>query len=147
VRRFLTTAFALGMLASGAYADDATTDGNLDMQFGSHAEFRKVFDTLRAGVKTKDAAKVASVISYPITVRAAGKKLTVKTPKVFIANYAAIMKPSIAKAVEDASYGELFVNSEGAMIGQGEVWIGGTCSDNACSKMKVGVITIQDTQN
>ena len=134
------------LAASSARADDTSTNANLDMQFGTHAEFRKVFDALKAGVARNDAAGLSKVVNYPLAVRTGGRKLTIKSSRAFIANYSAIMRPSIVKAIENANYGELFVNYQGAMLGDGEVWIGSKCVDAACSRSKIGVITIQETQ-
>lgn len=134
------------MVASPGLADDASTNANLDMQFGRHAEFRKVFDALKADVANPNASRLAKAMNFPLNVRTAGRKLTIKSSKAFIANYSAIMRPSIVKAIESATYGELFVNYQGAMIGQGEVWIGSRCVDKACSRSKVGVITIQEIE-
>ena len=146
--RFLKVLLIAPLLAQASplLADDASTDASLVMQFGTSAGFREVFDSLRAGVASKDAASVARVVHYPLRVHAGGKKVMIKSEKAFIKSYSKIMRPSIVKAVNEADYGSLFVNSQGAMIGNGEVWISSRCVDKACSRSRVGIITIQESQ-
>ena len=59
--------------------------------------------------------------------------------------YEAIVTPEIAQAVADQSFNELFVSSEGAMFGDGQVWMTEVCLDDACSNSEVKIITIQST--
>ena len=59
--------------------------------------------------------------------------------------YEAIVTPEIAQAVENQSFNELFINSEGAMFGDGQVWMTEVCLDDACSNSEVKIITIQST--
>lgn len=55
------------------------------------------------------------------------------------------MTPDIVSAVTKQKYEDLFVNSHGVMIGNGQVWVNGVCKDDACKKRDVKIITIQHT--
>ena len=134
------------MLASQLHADDASTNASLDMQFGTHTGFREVFIRLKEGVANKDAASVSKAMSYPLRVHVGGKEVMIKSEKAFIRSYSTIIRPAIVEAIKNARYGDLFVNSQGAMIGDGEVWIGSRCVDKACSRSRVGIVTIQEAQ-
>jgi hypothetical protein len=136
----------LSMGASPLHADDTSTNASLDMQFGTHAGFCNVFEKLKAGAASEDEAVLAKVMNFPLRVHVGGKKLTIKSQEAFMASYEAIMRPSIMKAIERASYGGLMVNSQSAMIGDGEVWIGSRCIDKACSRSKVGIIMVQEVR-
>ena len=48
-------------------------------------------------------------------------------------------------AVTGQTYENLFVNAEGVMFGNGQVWMGGVCTDDACSDFEVRIIAIQST--
>ena len=73
-----------------------------------------------------------------------GKETVIKSAKAFVQHYDAIVTPEIAKAVTEQKYEDLFVNSQGVMFGDGQVWVYGICHDNACKNFDVKVITIQD---
>lgn len=138
-------ALAAALLAGvpAALADDAATDQAIDAALGDHAPYRTLFDSLKTAVAAGDAAAVAKLVDYPITVTIGGRKTKIADPRAFVANYAAIVTPAIAAAVNAQSYGDLFVNSQGIMIGDGEVWINGICRDKSCAAFDARVITIQ----
>ena len=49
----------------------------------------------------------------------------------------------MVKAVSEQDFGKVFVNQQGVMIGDGQVWLNGQCLDQSCTKTEVKVITIQ----
>ena len=49
----------------------------------------------------------------------------------------------MVKAVSAQDFGKVFVNQQGVMIGDGQVWLSGQCLDAACTRTEVKVITIQ----
>jgi hypothetical protein len=81
--------------------------------------------TLKDAVARDDAQAIASMVSYPITVRVDGAPVTVKTPKAFVANYTHIVRESVKQAVVQAQQDRLFVNYQGVRLGRGEIWFGG----------------------
>jgi hypothetical protein len=126
-----------------AFADDDATNQAIDQAFGDHAHYQAVIQSLQKGVGAHDPAGVARLIRYPLNVSMAGRKMNIQNAKAFIANYDAIMTPDIVAAVRNQKYENLFVNSQGVMFGDGQVWIAGVCSDNTCKTQDVKVITIQ----
>jgi hypothetical protein len=114
---------------------------------GDHTKYQAMIAALQAGVKNKDAAGVAALVSYPIVVKIHGKKTAIKTAADFTKNYDAIVTPAVAAVIEGQKYETLFVNAQGIMFGNGEVWINGICKDTACSKSDAKVITIQNGPN
>ena len=77
--------------------------------------------------------------------QAHGKAPYLNNPKSFIKNYDNIITPDIAAVIENQKYEALFVNYQGAMFGEGEVWITGKCVDNTCKHPDVKIGTIQST--
>lgn len=121
---------------------DAETSKTLDTLFGSHKPYQDFLAALQKAVAAADKAAVAGMISYPLKTKVAGKATTLHNAKEFTAHYDALVTPKVAAAVKGQTYAKLFANAEGVMIGDGEVWFSGVCSDNACTKQTVQVTAI-----
>jgi hypothetical protein len=126
----LAAVFALSPAASFAQSPDT---------------YRQAFDAIQQAVAEGDSTAFAGWVSYPIEVMADGQPMVVGDAAEFAAHYAAIITPEIAGAVADQSFNDLFVNAEGAMFGNGQVWMSEICLDDACSDTEVKIITIQST--
>ncbi len=107
--------------------------------------YRQAFDAIQQAVAEGDSTAFAGWVSYPIEVMADGQPMVIGDAGEFAAHYAAIVTPEIAGAVADQSFNALFVNAEGAMFGDGQVWMSELCLDDACSDTEVKIITIQST--
>lgn len=118
-------------------------DAAIDALQGDHVPFRTAFDALQRGVAAHDAAAVAALVRFPIEVNPGRAPTTIASPGQFIAQYDRIVTPAIAAVVARQSWDTLFVNAQGVMLGDGEVWLGGECADKDCTALQVRVITIQ----
>jgi hypothetical protein len=107
--------------------------------------YRQAFDAIQQAVTEGDAVAFADWVSYPIEVSADGQPMVIGDAAEFADHYDAIVTPEIAQAVTDQSFNGLFVNSEGAMFGDGQVWMSEVCLDDACTNSEVKIITIQST--
>ncbi len=145
IPRTLSIAFALCVTGwASALAQAPDVNQTIDTVLGDHAEYQAVITALQTGVKNKDAAAVAALVSYPIAVKVQGRKVTIKNAADFARNYNAIVTPAIAAVIEGQKYDDLLVNAQGIMFGKGEVWINGICKDTACRKFDARVVTIQN---
>jgi len=142
----LGLAFALSTLPAlaqtGAEVDDAV---NTDL--GDPALYHTAFDAIHEAVANDDAAGVAEWVSYPITVNVGGKSLTIDDAAQFATEYAAIITGDIKDAILAQKWETLFVNADGIMYGNGQVWLNGICKDDACAAFDVKIITIQSTSD
>jgi hypothetical protein len=133
-----------------AQTDPASTtalDKSIDLSVGDHIRVHSILTQLQQGVASHNAPAVAALVHYPIKVNPGKKPFTVKNEKAFIKNYDAIITHDIQDAIFKQKYENLFVNSQGAMIGDGEVWITGICRDKSCRQSDIKIGTIQDTKN
>lgn len=150
VRVRLASLFAIVivMLLSAAALTQtrAEVDKAIENNIGDPAKFQSVVTDLQKAVAKQDAATVAALVSYPITINPRTKKaMRVRTPQAFIASYDTIITPHIADVIEKQKYEQLFVNYQGAMFGTGEVWIAGICKDKECKESDIKIKTIQNT--
>jgi hypothetical protein len=128
-------------------ASTTALDKSIDLSVGSHVKVQQLLTTLQQAVAKHDAATVASLVHYPIKVNPGKKPFVVKNEKAFIKDYDRIITSDIQAAIFRQKYENLFVNSQGAMIGDGEVWITGFCRDKSCKQSDIKIGTIQDTKN
>jgi hypothetical protein len=122
-------------------------DKSIDLSVGSHVKVQKLLTDLQQAVSQHNAATVAALVHYPIKVNPGKHAITIKNPKAFIKDYDRIITPDISAAIYKQKYDALFVNSQGVMIGDGEVWITGFCLDKNCKNSDIKIGTIQDTKN
>ena len=122
-------------------------DKSIDLSVGDHVKVHNILTQLQQGVSSHNAAAVADLIHYPIKVNPGKKPFTIKNEKEFIKDYDRIITHDIEDAILKQKYETLFVNSQGAMIGDGEVWITGFCRDKSCRQSEIKIGTIQDTKN
>jgi hypothetical protein len=122
-------------------------DKSIDLSVGDHIKVHDILTRLQQAVAKHDAAAVAALVHYPIKVNPGKKPFTIKNEKAFIKDYDRIITPDISAAIFKQKYENLFVNSQGAMIGDGEAWITGFCRDKSCKQSDIKIGTIQDTKN
>lgn len=143
-RLILPGALLLSSLAP-AQNNSADVDKALDSNVGDHVHVHHFVTNLQQAVAKHDAAGVAALVHYPLAVKLRGKPAIIRTPQSFIADYDRILTPEIAAAVEKQKYEDLFVNYQGAMFGNGQVWIAAICRDKACKQSDIKIRTIQST--
>jgi hypothetical protein len=125
----------------------AALDKSIDLSVGDHVKVHQILTQLQQAVAKHNAPAVAALVHYPIKVNPGKKPFTIKNEKAFIKDYDRIITADIQDAILKQKYEALFVNSQGAMIGDGEVWITGFCRDKSCKQSDIKIGTIQDTKN
>lgn len=146
MKRLALFALTLALGANPVFAQTvADVNTSIETVLGDSAKYGEAFKAIQAAVGAGDAAVVADWVSYPITVREGGDEITVEGPEDFIAQYDQIITDAISQVVVSQKYQDLFVNADGVMFGNGEVWLSGICKDDACSDFDVKIVTIQST--
>ncbi|MEG0194848.1 MAG: hypothetical protein RR831_14060 [Stenotrophomonas sp.] len=112
----------------------------IETLLGDAAQYEKVFNAFKTAVVAGDRPAVVEEVRFPLNI-SGGKKIT--GPGEFQRNYEKIITPAVVKAVSAQEFGNVFVNQQGVMIGDGQVWLNGQCLDKACTRTEVKVITIQ----
>lgn len=130
---------------AAAQNTQAQIDQSIQNNVGDPAKFQRVFSDLQQAVAKHDAA-AAALVNYPITINpGTSYAIRIRTLQAFIANYDKIITPFIADIIEKQKYENLFVNYQGAMFGDGQVWISGYCVDRDCKASDIRIKTIQST--
>lgn len=132
-------------LASAAFAQSvAATNARADQLFGEHRSLQDAFQTVKAAVQNGDAETLADMAQYPLTVHVNGETYDILTRDDFITNFRTIMASSVYDAVTSQDYETLFLNSDGAMFGNGQIWLTAVCTDNSCSSSYWTISAIND---
>lgn len=142
--RLLLIAFSVILAGSPASrADEASVDEQIETLLGPAGDYKELFYAFKVALEEGKSDIVVSLVNYPITVRIDGNEETYASEEELLDGYDDVFTDAILEAVANQEYGDLFVNSEGVMIGNGEVWITGICDDNACSTATPRIMTIQ----
>ena len=141
----LTGVLLAHTLAQNNPADLKNVDQSIDTLLGDHTKVHQLVTDLQQAVAQHDAPAVAALVHYPIRVKLHGKPTYLNNAHAFIKNYDHIITPDIAAVIQNQKYEDLFVNYQGAMFGNGEVWITGFCIDDACKPPDIKIGTIQST--
>ncbi len=88
-------------------------------------EFEKMFNTVKELVAAGKKEEVANYVIYPLRVNCDQEKIMIKTKEDFIKNYDEIFTDKIKTALENQKVEDLFVNYQGVMVGNGEIWFDG----------------------
>lgn len=92
--------------------------------FESPVEVRAFVTSLRAAAEAGDLAALAEAVHYPLTLYEGGTPLrTFASANEVLADFDSAFDESVLKALKGASFNALFVRDQGAMIGDGEVWL------------------------
>lgn len=144
----IALAAAVGAAALLSASAGAQTPGevnqSLDQLFGDHRPYQAFFAKLQKAVSGSDKETVAGLISYPFQARIKGKAIKIRDARHFIADYDKVITANVAGAIAKQSYATLFVNAQGVMIGDGEVWFSGVCSDSSCKHQAIQITAIND---
>jgi hypothetical protein len=124
----------------GLAAETAQVDARLDLLFGEHEAYRNFLHELQIAVSEHARGRVAAMVNYPLRTRIHGQWVRLQTPAQFLAHYEELLTPKTQDAITRQTYDDLFSNSQGVMIGSGEVWYSGVCKDRNCSSRSLKII-------
>ena len=77
---------------------------------------------LQEAVSKNDRARVASMIAYPIKVRVGRHRAVVRNRSDLLKKYDLVFTQKVKEALKKQQTADLFVNWQGVMIGDGEIW-------------------------
>ncbi len=126
-----------------ALADETEVDQQIENLLGNAEVFKATIADLQGRIANEDSIAVSAFIDYPITVTINGKRKTLRQAEDLEPLYYDIFTPEITDVIVNQDYGSLFVNGDGVMFGNGEVWMNAVCLDDACNETEARIITIQ----
>ena len=144
-RRVMALSAVLVCLAGGPVwaATAAEVNARIESVLGHAKLYETSFKAFQHAVATGSREDVAAFIRYPIKVTIDGQSTVIRSPDAFVKQYDRIMTPDIVNAVKNQAYGDLFVNDQGVMFGDGQVWMDAICIGSKCRQSVIQVVTLQ----
>ncbi|MEO9789280.1 MAG: hypothetical protein ABJF67_16950 [Aurantimonas coralicida] len=144
-KRFWSLCLAALLTTAPAFAQShEEVSARIEVLQGDAAGFAEAFDLLTEAMRYGDPVTVAQLGEYPLTVRANGEEYELIEAQDLIDNYDRLVMADTQAIVADQRFADLFVNAEGVMFGNGEIWMASVCDDNACSRTHWAIIAINN---
>jgi hypothetical protein len=113
--------------------DHAGKNAEIEELLGDADGFMDLYFALQDAVDQDNAETVAGLVDFPLRVSISGEDTYVGNEAEFVQGYEGIVTPAIKQALMDQDYDELFVSSDGVMVGDGAIWFVSICADDACN--------------
>lgn len=140
---YLSLALALAAAVPAAASEEEVYE-RIETLHGDAAGFGEAFSLLQEAMMFGDPVTVADLGAYPLTVGANGEVYDVLAPQDLTDNYDSLISPDTQDLIANQDYDDLFVNGDGVMFGNGELWMALVCQDNACSQADWRIIAINN---
>ena len=98
--------------------------------FPDAARVHRIIGELQAAVARGDVQAVAARVRFPLRLNTASQALIIPDAEAFGASYSSIFTAEIRAALAKCPRSALFCNTEGVMIGSGDLWLGPASPDN-----------------
>jgi hypothetical protein len=100
------------------------------------------FTRIQSAVQRRDTLLLASMIDFPMSVTDAHGYHHIRSRHEFLASYDSVFTPVVREVIAAQRFDELFVNRQGVMIGQGQLWFSGICNAEKCEHSRLRIITV-----
>lgn len=132
------------MLCVSAHAaSDYESRDRIKSLYGESDAYEHFFYELKNALLAKDIKKVAQLNEYPIRVNFEKGTKYFNDQSEFMADYNKIITNEMLARVKKQTFAELFANSYGMHIGNGDIWFTGICIGTnltePCEKISVKV--------
>jgi hypothetical protein len=128
--------------ATDTSTDPRDVDASLNALFGSHESLKQFLNSVKEDSANKRWPAIAALVAYPIKIRLAGYLLRISNASEFMAHSEELLTPRVLAAIERQTYGSLFANAQGVMIGDGEVWFSAVCRSADCKNAPIKITAI-----
>lgn len=105
-------------------------------------ELEQFVRKLQAAVATQRPEAVAGFVNFPLRVNQSNRKPKYITKAQFTAEFSTVFTPKVVAAVASQDPKALFQNYQGAMFGNGEVWVSSICANSACTSSSLFVVSV-----
>lgn len=122
----------------------AEVDQRIDDVLGPHEIYTAAISRIQEALKDRDIEKLAGYIGYGEAIKVNGSDVVINDEEQLGAEFDTLFNPKVIDAVVGQSYETLFVNQDGIMFGNGELWLNGVCDDDACQFPFVTIVAINN---
>lgn len=122
----------------------ADVDQQIDTVLGPHETYATAIARIQEALKERDVEKLAGYIAYGEPLKVNGADVVIADETQLTAEFDSLFNQKVTDAVVNQTYETLFVNQDGIMFGDGELWLNGVCDDEACEFPFVTIIAINN---
>ena len=116
-------------LQSMAYSDYKHRYNEL---YGSDDEIEKFMKRVKNSIQNGDKEWIADNICYPISIKLSGNnQINIENKNQFIMHYDQIFHQKFKNKISASCICNMFTNSQGVMLGDGEIWINNTLNSSS----------------
>lgn len=120
LKTFRVTGSSAGAGKKGDAADNKYAVAGIE----DAAAFEQYFNSLKQLIARDDKKAVADSFIYPVSIVIDDKKTTFQNADEMVAQYDKVFTDKVKEAVAKQKVEDLFVNYQGVMVGNGELWLG-----------------------
>lgn len=123
-------------------ADDV--NAQIESLLGSHEIFGTAIQAIQEALVNHEVEGIAGYIPFGEPIKVNGADVVIADEADLAVRFDELFNEKVVNAVTEQQYENLFVNQDGIMFGDGELWIGGICIDEACDDFFVNIIAINN---
>jgi hypothetical protein len=133
------------LIASPVLAQTADEiDKKIDDLLGSHEIYATAIQTIQKALADGDIRSIGGYIPYGEPIKINGEDVVIADETDLENRFAEVFNEKVVNAVTGQQYETLFVNQDGIMFGDGEMWLRGECLDDACTDVFVDIAAINN---
>ncbi|HVF57533.1 MAG TPA: hypothetical protein VM934_15365 [Pyrinomonadaceae bacterium] len=115
----------LALSLSSAAAGPSRQEGKYSVAgIDDERAVEKFLADLQEAVAQDDRARVASMLSYPLTLHSGKRRTVLRRKSDLLKKYGVVFNRKVKDALAKQKASELFANWQGVMIGDGAIWFG-----------------------
>ena len=133
------------LAATPAFAQTADdVNSQIDTILGSHEIYQTAIETIQEALADGDVAGIAGYIPFGEPIKVNGEDMVIADEAELTDRFDELFNDKVVTAVVGQDYGSLFVNQDGIMFGEGELWLSGICVDEACEDVFINIVAINN---
>ena len=123
-------------------ADDV--NAQIDTVLGPHEIYRTAVETIQKALTEGNIDAIAGYIPFGEPIKVNGEDVVIADEADLNDQVETLFNDKVINAVTGQDYGSLFVNQDGIMFGEGELWLTGVCLDDSCEDVFVNISAINN---
>ena len=133
------------LAATPAFAQTADdVNSQIDTILGSHEIYQTAIETIQEALADGDVAGIAGYIPFGEPIKVNGEDMVIADEAELTDRFDELFNDKVVTAVVGQDYGSLFVNQDGIVFGEGELWLSGICVDGACEDVFINIVAINN---
>ena len=143
---FKVLALAASILVASPVLAQTADDVNaqIDTVLGPHEIYQTAVETIQKALTEGNIDAVAGYSPFGEPIKVNGEDVVIADEADLNDKFETLFNDKVINAVTGQDYGSLFVNQDGIMFGDGELWLTGVCLDDTCADVFVNISAINN---